>query len=244
MPGRSGAGLFLALLLAACGPNAVPDSAGASSCAIPADLAPVSQPTPPDNIPDAATTGYVLALSWSPEFCRFRSDEPQNRGQCVDNRFGFILHGLWPQAGDGPHPRACALAPPVPLETMREHYCMMPSAYLLQHEWSAHGTCQWDSAEDYYETAAALWSRFRRPDLFVLSRQSSLTAGDVREAFMAANPQLSRQAIGVDLNNRGWLEEVFLCLDLQEAPRPCDDREYGAADEAPAAIWRGGRTER
>ncbi|MGB7404376.1 MAG: ribonuclease T [Pacificimonas sp.] len=243
------AAILLAIILGACDPSVPlvePEQGDGTfisgkNCRIPADLAPPTEPTPPDNIPDAPTAGYVVALSWSPEFCRFRGEEERHRGQCQDNRFGFILHGLWPQAAEGAHPRSCALAEPVSLDLMRQNFCMMPSAYLLQHEWAAHGTCQWDSPEAYYEQSAELWEAIERPDLFALSRTQNLNAGMIRSSFVIANADLPPSAVGVDLDNNGWLEEVFICLDVDFSPRPCDPREYGAPDERAASIWRGGR---
>ena len=37
---------------------------------------------------------YLLSLSWSPAFCIQRPDSPECNGP---RRFGFIVHGLWPQ---------------------------------------------------------------------------------------------------------------------------------------------------
>src|ERR1700682_6464891 len=37
---------------------------------------------------------YVLSLSWSPAFCIQQPDSAECNGP---RRFGFIVHGLWPQ---------------------------------------------------------------------------------------------------------------------------------------------------
>lgn len=234
------AALAALLLLAACdgGPQT---AATAAQCYVPENLELASKPTPPDAIPDAPATGHLLALSWSPEFCRFRSDVPEYAGQCQDNRFGFILHGLWPQADTGPHPRLCQSAPPVSEELVRAHYCMTPSADLLQHEWAAHGTCAWPSAEAYYEDAASLWDRYRRPDMRRLSYNDALYPADIRAAFAEANEGLPAEAVGIELNERGWLEEVRLCLDPSYDPRPCAPAELGPTGKQAVSIWRGGR---
>ncbi|MGB3723108.1 MAG: ribonuclease T [Pacificimonas sp.] len=232
------------MLLAACD-RAVPETqptntAETISCTIPDDLTAASRATPPDNRPDAPTAGYVLALSWSPEYCRFREDSVRDRGQCRDNRFGLVVHGLWPQAARGPHPRSCAPASPVPEYVLREHYCMSPSAKLMQDEWAKHGTCQWDSPDAYFDAAADLWGGLAQPDLFTLSRDDALTAGAIRAAFRQANPDVPAETIGIDLNRRGWLDEIKLCMDTDFQPRACQPREYGASDGKRASIWRGG----
>ena len=44
-------------------------------------------------------TGYTLALTWAPEYCRFRQERAADRRQCSgrSGRFGFVVHGLWPE---------------------------------------------------------------------------------------------------------------------------------------------------
>jgi ribonuclease T2 len=49
------------------------------------------------------------------------------------------------------------------------------------------------------------------PDYNALSRGQGLTAGRIREVFVAENSGWPRQAIGVKLNERGWPEEPRLC---------------------------------
>ena len=47
-------------------------------------------------------TGYSLAISWSPEFCRGgKAAKDSSNYQCngAIGRFGFVLHGLWPESG-------------------------------------------------------------------------------------------------------------------------------------------------
>lgn len=45
-----------------------------------------------------SVTGYTLALSWSPEFCKGRKTDARQRTQCSgrNGRFGLIVRGLWP----------------------------------------------------------------------------------------------------------------------------------------------------
>ncbi len=226
-----------ALLLAACQPQSAPESA-ATECNIPAKLDLPTHADRPDRKPDPPASGYTLALSWSPEFCRFRADVPKHAGQCRDNDFTFIVHGLWVQGPRGDHPRACALAPPIGAEIAARHYCMMPSVDLMQHEWAAHGTCGFDSAADYFATTAKLWTALVRPDLRTLDPKG-LDASDIRTAFTSRNPDLPRDAIYIDRKNNGWLREVRLCLDLDLAYATCEDG-LGAGDDTPILLWRGG----
>ncbi|HEU4652097.1 MAG TPA: ribonuclease T, partial [Croceibacterium sp.] len=62
---------------------------------------PVGVPAVPRDGPvrQAPVTGYTLALTWSPEFCRTRAAAAVNDRQCSGRfgRFGFVVHGLWPE---------------------------------------------------------------------------------------------------------------------------------------------------
>src|SRR3546814_1587903 len=47
---------------------------------------------------------YMLAFSWSPAFCATDAGA-RSPGQCRDNAFGWVVHGLWPQYAKGPQGR-------------------------------------------------------------------------------------------------------------------------------------------
>lgn len=46
-------------------------------------------------------SGYTLALSWSPEFCKPRQNQRAHTVQCGGQHgsFGLVVHGLWPESG-------------------------------------------------------------------------------------------------------------------------------------------------
>lgn len=182
--------------------------------------------------------GYTLALSWSPEFCRTRERDPRAAYQCGGKlgRFGFILHGLWPEATPGNWPQWCEAAP-LSAETVRRNLCMTPSPDLIAHEWAKHGACMTRSADSYFRSGASLLRTVRFPDMMRLSHRTGLTAGDLRAAFGKATPAIPAAAIRVKVNGRGWLEEVHLCYGKSFLPSPCADR--GADDDAPLRIWHG-----
>jgi ribonuclease T2 len=95
-------------------------SAQAYQCRIP--QGPITLPDIPRDGPVRQTrvTGYTLALSWSPEFCRFREDSSRHARQSTgcgrrDRRAGNIRNGAPPAASRVPRgstPR-CA-CPPTP----------------------------------------------------------------------------------------------------------------------------------
>ena len=180
---------------------------------------------------------YTLAASWSPEFCRGDKASMQCSGR--NGRFGFVLHGLWPEARVGASPQWCSLTPRPSPELIRRNLCMTPAPSLLEHEWAKHGSCMTRSPEAYFRTAAILWRSLRWPDVDRLSRKEGLTVGDLREAFLLHNRDWARDQIGVVLNRRGWLREVRLCYGRDFRPERCPRGALGPADSAPLKIWRG-----
>ena len=190
---------------------------------------------------DTRVTGYTLALSWSPEFCRLREDQPAHARQCSGRggRFGFIVHGLWPEGTQGRWPQWCPTRErPAPRDVAR-NLCMTPSARLLAKEWAKHGSCMVRRPATYYTITRILYSSLRWPDFDRISREDDLTAGRIRTAFADANPYWERQHIGLKVNERGWLEEMRLCYGLDYMPTRCDPRRYGPKDSTPVKIWRG-----
>jgi ribonuclease I len=84
---------------------------------------------------------YLLSLSWSPAFCLSSPGAAECDGP---RRYGFIVHGLWPQNERG-WPQYCNVHVPVPDEVVQAMAEIMPSRQLVYHEWSAHGTCSGQS---------------------------------------------------------------------------------------------------
>jgi ribonuclease T2 len=212
--------------------------AQALQCRLPPQIAAPALPQPDGPRRALPIGGYTLALSWSPEFCRGRQRDGRAAMQCGGalGRFGFILHGLWPEAEPGRWPQWCG-AKPVAAETLRRNLCMTPSPYLLTHEWAKHGSCMARTPEGYFNAGAKLFGSLRFPDMIGLSRHPALTAGDLRAALRKATPFLPASAIRIAGNGRGWLQEVHICYAKDFMPAPCAD--LGANDSAALKIWRG-----
>ena len=222
---------------------ALPSSvlAQAWQCQAPQDI-PLPRPIQPDGpVRNTRITGYTLAISWSPEFCRGRAASDPENYQCNGRigRFGFVLHGLWPNSGGGKYPQWCSLTPRPSAEELKANLCMTPVPWLLEHEWAKHGSCMARTPGAYFRSAAILWSSIRLPDADLLSRQDALTAGDLRKAFAALNPALPKNAIGIRSGNGGWLREVHLCYGKDFMPKACEPRALGPRDTVPLKIWRG-----
>jgi ribonuclease T2 len=214
--------------------------AQALSCPIPRDIPrPFVERVPDDEEPVVRPIGgYVLALSWSPQYCRGREANPRERLQCRDGRFGFVLHGLWPQPKGGASPRWCAYAPRLPETLIRENLCVSPSAQLIQHQWAKHGTCATGSARDYLRASAKLFGKVRYPDMASLARRR-VTVAAFRKAFARANRWLPERAVGVATTRNDYLVEVTICLDAAFKPRPCNAYDRGRNAGRPLRIRTG-----
>lgn len=185
--------------------------------------------------------GYTLALTWAPQYCREHARDASARLECGSgNRFGFTLHGLWPDGVGREWPQYCTAATLLPPALIREHVCTTPSPQLLQHEWAKHGTCMQTTPAAYFRRSSGLYAKLRYPDMDALSRHP-LTAGQFAQALADANPGMPVTAVRVTANRRGWLDEVWLCLDKTYQYARCSPRSGGVARGAVLKIWRGGR---
>lgn len=229
------AGLLAALTLA------VPATAHAQAyqCRAP-QVASVPKVTPDGPRRQSAITGYTLALSWSPEFCRTRTGDRSQGVQCggENGSFGLVVHGLWPE-GDKTYPQWCEARNALTPADVRGAMCLMPSRSLVARQWAKHGSCMVKRPANYLKVIRILYEGVRIPDYDRIAREENLTAGRIRTAFADANPGWTEDAIGVQLNAKGWLEEIRLCYSKRFRPTPCTGARRGAKDGTAAKIWRG-----
>lgn len=208
-------------------------------CQIPPQISvpPLPEPDAPPRI--VPTTGYTLAISWSPEFCRTRKDDPRHVTQCSGKygRFGFVLHGLWPDGKGGQYPQYCPSRLRPDAQTLRRNFCTTPSAELQMHEWAKHGTCMSKDPAAYFDKGRALFQAMQFPDMARLSRTERLDAGKVRQALIIANPRLKPEMIRLRLGRDGWLREIHVCHSVRMKPARCPGG-IGPADRVPVKIWR------
>jgi ribonuclease T2 len=218
---------------------AAPLSAQALSCSVPAQIERPRPDTPDTRVGRRVlpTASYTLALSWSPQYCRDRGPDSFQCG--AGSRFGFVLHGLWPDGPGRDWPQYCQSVELLPEATIRANLCATPSAQLQQHEWAKHGSCMGVTAEDYFRRSTGLFGRLRFPDMDTLSRRGGLTAGALAAALAGANPGLNAGAVRVTTTRGGWLDEVWLCLDTGFRYRRCArNQDGGVATSARVRIWR------
>ena len=164
---------------------------------------------------------YVLALSWSPSWCAATGDA-RDAAQCrAGRRIGFVVHGLWPQYERG-WPENCATPERDP--SRRESQGMedvMGSGGLAWYQWQKHGRCSGLSAHAYYDAIRAAADRIAIPDVFGHMRDDiTLPPAVVEDAFIEANPELTRDGITVTCQG-GALQEVRICLTRDFALRDC-----------------------
>jgi ribonuclease T2 len=233
-------------ILAATAMAALPMVAGAQAlqCSVPAAV-----PRPRPDLPSASQPqrvlpigGYTLAITWAPQYCRQNRDRDSARFQCGSgNRFGFTLHGLWPDGIGKDWPQYCKATPLLPRAVIAAHLCATPSAQLMQHEWAKHGTCMAGyTPARYFRQSTSLYRKLRYPDMDALSRQP-LTAGGLASAIAGVNPGMTAAMMRITADRQGWLDEVWLCLDKAFAPARCPAHQGGLADGAAVRIWRGHR---
>lgn len=232
--------LTLTLALAAV---PAPLMAQAYQCRMPDRLAPLPAPdrARSDTRRVVPVTGYTLALSWSPEYCRGREAQPGEALQCsrAHGEFGFVLHGLWPEGKTAAYPQYCASPPAqVPMSVVRATLCDTPSQRLIQHQWDKHGSCMARDPAKYFDTATRLYRATRLPDMERLSRRA-LTHGMLKREIARANAGMMPQAVAIQANGRGWLQEVRICLGLDYRPRSCPAHVRQPRGDTRLRIWRG-----
>jgi ribonuclease T2 len=158
---------------------------------------------------------YVLALSWSPSYCEAAQAKAPDRApdqQCGGRPFAFVVHGLWPQYERG-FPSYCQVPPPrLDHAVVGGMLDLMPSPRLIFHEWDQHGTCSGLSAHGYFDTVRKARAVVKiPPDYLELDRPITVSPGEVAEAFVKANPGLSRAAMAISCDGKR-LTEVRVCL--------------------------------
>lgn len=178
-------------------------------------------PAQAENEPAGAFDYYVMALSWSPNWCALTGDA-RGDDQCdARHAYTFTLHGLWPQSEDG-WPSFCRTGQRDP--TRAESAAMadiMGGAGLAWYQWKKHGRCTGLSAADTYAAMRRAYASVVIPPLFArVTENLTLPASVVEDAFMEANPALTAEMITVTCT-QDFLQEVRICLTKDLEPRAC-----------------------
>jgi ribonuclease T2 len=186
---------------------------------------------------------YVLALSWSPSFCKDTEERGREANeQCRGRPYSFVVHGLWPQYERG-FPRDCQVpAPRLNRDIMTSMLDLMPAPRLIYHEWDQHGTCSGMAGQAYFDLVRKARGTVKIPESYVAPKATlTVTPDEVEEAFVKSNPGLSRAAIAVTCGSTR-LSEVRVCMSKDLKFRDCSeiDRRACRRDKLIMPPVRGG----
>jgi ribonuclease T2 len=184
----------------------------------------------------AATFGlYVLALTWSPNFCCSHSSKEECQG--LDGTFGathLTIHGLWPNYTDAQAQQAGANWPqycapysscntkspaagcdpdpstiPADMKTYGPGY-VSDDNFLADHEWPKHGSCTGLDSGTYFSAAISALKRLPgdqgTPDLLTQNIGGTVSATDLRAAFG------SPESVMLSCDSSCNLTQVSICL--------------------------------
>ena len=164
---------------------------------------------------------YLLALSWSANWCSLAGDD-RDDPQCDAGRgLTFIVHGLWPQYKAG-YPADCLTteANPSRAETAAMADIMGGSG-LAFYQWKKHGRCSGLSARDYFATLRRAYDSITVPPVFAtITQDRTIDASVIQDAFLDKNPKLAADQVTVTCK-QGMIQEVRICLTRDLAPRTC-----------------------
>jgi ribonuclease T2 len=163
---------------------------------------------------------YLLSLSWSPAFCLSSPGSPECNGP---RRYGFIVHGLWPQYEQG-WPEHCGAPGVVPDTAMESIADLMPARGLVYHEWSTHGTCSGLNPAAFFGLVRRAYAEIAVPPRLENTREPlELTPAALGADFMQANPRLPPQSVVVTCSGQSTprLREVHVCLTKELEARAC-----------------------
>ena len=166
---------------------------------------------------------YVLALSWSANWCALEGDD-RGDPQCDTGRgITWVVHGLWPQYESG-WPSYCRT---VQRDPTRGETAAMADVFggagAAFYQWKKHGRCAGLPAAEYFATARKAFDSITLPPVFVrLRKDVRLPASVVEAAFQEANPGLMRDQITITCSD-GMIQEARICLTKDLEPRRCGD---------------------
>ena len=162
---------------------------------------------------------YVLALSWSPNWCALEGDA-RDAEQC-DEDFGWVVHGFWPQYEAG-WPSYCPTSARAPSRGLTGAQAdLFGAGGAAWYQWKKHGVCSGLAAEDYYRLAREAWARVNRPEVLrKLDHAVKLPASVIEEAFLQANPDWTADTVTVTCRD-GYIQEARICFTRDLNPRDC-----------------------
>lgn len=141
---------------------------------------------------------YVLAYTWSPEFCY---NQNSYKGCATPRDYWtkyFTIHGLWPQYKSGGYPSYCtnevlnsdAIIAKFGFDNMADHWPNVKVtesdpdyASFWEYEWSKHGTCSGLDQTTWVNQALATQDKLFTPEFVTSNVGKSVSATDLRNSF-------------------------------------------------------------
>lgn len=164
----------------------------------------------------------MLVLSYAPDFCAEPGGDKDPRECGKGRQVGFVVHGLWPQDETGRGPENCAPARPVAQDIVSATLSYVPSASLIQHEWSAHGTCSGLDSASYFALLRRARDSVKIPEeLNQPGRQARFSQADIQARMASANKSFSQDSFRISCYRDDNLQEVRICLNKDLSPRAC-----------------------
>ncbi len=168
---------------------------------------------------------YVLALSWSPQFCATGGARKPGAAQQCGERLGFVIHGLWPQYKSGGWPQNCGqendLDPGLASVAMNGEL-RFPVGDLPAHEWNKHGTCSGLSQAGYFQSIATVAAGISIPkELQHVRNKLSLSVDELKSLFVSANSSFGKETLRVKIDRRRSVSGLMLCLSRQLQAMSC-----------------------
>jgi ribonuclease T2 len=179
-----------------------------------------TRPPSPAPEPHGDFDYYLLSLSWAPEFCATHASAESSSECDPSRRYGFIVHGLWPQNEDGSYPRDCAPARPVAQDTVRRMLAIMPNRGLIQHEWAEHGTCSGLDAQGYFAQIESAFQQLQVPAEYRTPSEPLRVSPSQIEQKFADNNRAPSGAFRV-FCHEGDLVGIEVCLTKDLKYRSC-----------------------
>lgn len=165
---------------------------------------------------------YLLSLTWSPSYCEAEGGSRKD-AQCESGRrYGFLVHGLWPQYERG-FPEDCPTGVSPAEADIRTLADLMPARGLVRHEWQKHGACSGLAPAGYLKTIRTAREMVRIPAAFQrIDNYVMVSPAEVEAAFVAANPGLKPDGVAVTCDGRR-LREVRICMTRDLGFRACEE---------------------
>jgi len=165
---------------------------------------------------------YMLVLSYAPDFCAQSNGNKDARECGAGRQVGFVVHGLWPQGETTRGPENCGPSSPVSQDIISAMLSYIPTESLIQHEWTAHGSCSGLAAEDYFTLIRKARDSVKIPgDLNQPDHELELNPADFASKLASANPGFMSESFRISCYPSQELQEIRICMDKNLAPRAC-----------------------